>query len=123
MLSFRDTMDLTEEQVQILEDVFRQNLPPNQNTLTLKEFKKFMPSKNVRKQKYFCLKFGYVLKLLSLNIFNLSYIRHSSLNEPLRYSIVMGVVIFHWRNLLTPCINLQAEDKLKRYCFFSRFMT
>ena len=41
-------MDLTEEQVQTLEDVFRQNLPPNQNTLTLKEFKKFMPSKNVR---------------------------------------------------------------------------
>ena len=50
ILCFRDTMDLTEEQVQILEDVFRQNLPPNQNTLTLKEFKKFMPSKNVRKQ-------------------------------------------------------------------------
>ena len=41
-------MDLTEEQVQNLEDVFRQNLPPDQNTLTLKEFKKFMPSKNVR---------------------------------------------------------------------------
>ena len=41
-------MNLTEEQVQILEDVFRQNLPPNQNTLTLKEFKKIMPSKNVR---------------------------------------------------------------------------
>ena len=49
MICFRDTMDLTEDQVQNLEDVFRQNLPPNQNTLTLKEFKKFMPSKNVRK--------------------------------------------------------------------------
>ena len=50
---FRDTMDLTEEQVQNLEDVFRQNLPPDQNTLTLKEFKKFMPSKNVRHRSRF----------------------------------------------------------------------
>ena len=41
-------MDLTEEQVKSLEEVFRQNLPPNKESLTLKEFKKIMPSKNVR---------------------------------------------------------------------------
>ena len=43
----RDTMDLTEDQVKHLEDVFRQNLPANKECLTLTEFKKLMPSKNV----------------------------------------------------------------------------
>ena len=41
-------MDLTEEQVKSLEEVFQLNLPPNKESLTLKEFKKIMPSKNVR---------------------------------------------------------------------------
>ena len=41
-------MDLTEEQVNTLEGVFKQNLPPNKDHLTFTEFKKFMPSKNVR---------------------------------------------------------------------------
>ena len=40
-------MDLTEDQVKHLEDVFRQNLPANKECLTLTEFKKLMPSKNV----------------------------------------------------------------------------
>ena len=42
-------MDFTEEQVKNLEDVFRQNLPPDKDSLTLTEFKKLMPSKNVGK--------------------------------------------------------------------------
>ena len=46
---YRDTMDFTEEQVKNLEDVFRQNLPPDKDSLTLTEFKKLMPSKNVGK--------------------------------------------------------------------------
>ena len=41
-------MDFTEEQVKNLEDVFRQNLPPDKDSLTLTEFKKLMPSKNVK---------------------------------------------------------------------------
>ena len=40
-------MDFTEEQVKNLEDVFRQNLPPDKDSLTLTEFKKLKPSKNV----------------------------------------------------------------------------
>ena len=43
----RDTMDLTEDQVKHLEEVFRRNLPKNKECLTLTEFKKLMPSKNV----------------------------------------------------------------------------
>jgi hypothetical protein len=46
-------MDLTEEQVKSIEEVFQQNLPPNKDSLTLKEFKKIMPSKNVRNSFYF----------------------------------------------------------------------
>ena len=40
-------MDLTEDQVKHLEDVFRKNLPANKECLSLTEFKKLMPSKNV----------------------------------------------------------------------------
>ena len=40
-------MDFTEDQVKNLEEVFRLNLPPNKESLTLTEFKKLMPSKNV----------------------------------------------------------------------------
>ena len=46
--SYRGKKDLTEEQVQTLQDVFRQNLPPNKERLNLTEFKKLMPSKNVK---------------------------------------------------------------------------
>ena len=46
--SYRRKKDLTEEQVQTLQDVFRQNLPPNKERLSLTEFKKLMPSKNVK---------------------------------------------------------------------------
>ena len=49
---YRDTLDFTEEQVKNLENVFRQNLHPNKEKLTLKEFKKLMPSKNVYIYKY-----------------------------------------------------------------------
>ena len=43
----RDTMDFTEEQVKEIEHIFRKNLPPNKESLTLPEFKKLMPSNNV----------------------------------------------------------------------------
>ena len=48
LCAFRDTEDFTEEQVKHLEDVFQQSLPPNKQVLTLTEFKKIIPSKNVR---------------------------------------------------------------------------
>lgn len=42
----RHTDDFSPEQIQRLEDIFRQHLPANKTTLTLEEFKKIMPSKN-----------------------------------------------------------------------------
>ena len=43
----RDTIEFTEEQVKDIEHIFRKNLPPNKESLTLPEFKKLMPSNNV----------------------------------------------------------------------------
>ena len=42
----RYTDDFTTEQIQLLEDIFKQHLPPNKNYLTETEFKRIMPSKN-----------------------------------------------------------------------------
>ena len=42
----RYTDDFTTEQIQLLEDIFKQHLPPNKNYLTETEFKSIMPSKN-----------------------------------------------------------------------------
>ena len=42
----RYTDDFTTEQIQLLEDIFKQHLPPNKNALTETEFKSIMPSKN-----------------------------------------------------------------------------
>ena len=44
---FRHKEDFSPEQVRTLEEMFRQNLPHNKTELTLQEFKKIMPSKNV----------------------------------------------------------------------------
>ena len=40
-------MEFTEEQVKEIEHIFRKNLPPNKESLSLPEFKKLMPSNNV----------------------------------------------------------------------------
>jgi hypothetical protein len=50
---FRHKEDFSPEQVKTLEEMFKQNLPHNKTELTLQEFKKIMPSKNVS------LKFGF----------------------------------------------------------------
>ena len=39
---------IEEAEVKNLEDIFDQSHPPNKQSLTLTEFKKIMPSKNVR---------------------------------------------------------------------------
>jgi hypothetical protein len=46
-LFFRHKEDFSPEQVKTLEEMFKQNLPHNKTELTLQEFKKIMPSKNV----------------------------------------------------------------------------
>ena len=42
----RHTDDFTPGQIKMLEDIFKQHLPPNKKHLTLSEFKGIMPSKN-----------------------------------------------------------------------------
>ena len=68
-------MDLTEEQVKSLEEVFEQNLPPNKQSLTLKEFKKIMPSKNVRIRINRIVKKICLYKKVQLYIFNFTTYR------------------------------------------------
>ena len=43
----RYTDDFDQESVKLLEETFKENLPPGKDELTLNEFKKIMPSKNV----------------------------------------------------------------------------
>ena len=124
-------MDFTEEQVKNLEDVFRQNLPPDKDSLTLTEFKKLMPSKNVGKyhksvwkSKSFLIEmflspmYSYYWSLKSIFWF---ITRYSSWSELLRYLIEMGMATYRWQSLLIRCINLLERVKLKKSYFSSKF--
>ena len=45
--NFRDNEDFSAEQVSKMRQVFSESLPPDKTSLTLEEFKKIMPNKNV----------------------------------------------------------------------------
>ena len=48
LLHYRDNEDFSVDQVSKMRQIFRESLPPDKTSLTLDEFKKIMPNKNVR---------------------------------------------------------------------------
>lgn len=103
---------LNEENIAWLESVFRENVGKGKEEFTLDEFKKIVPSKNVRTMLVLGFKFHTTLMSVCRNFLSSG---HSG------YLTRMGAAPCLWQSSSRQCTSSPARGTMKKYHFYSKF--
>ena len=103
---------LNEENIAWLEQVFRENVGKGKEEFTLDEFKKIVPSRNVRTSLVQNIQY-----LTPINFRNFLWRGHSG------YLTKTGAELSLSRSLSRQCTSFPAKEKMRKFHFFLKFTT